>query len=214
MGCKGFLYGTIVREPLALMDSTGQYNNFNVENVTRWLQQATGQEPRPLHGPADCKSNLCRKHHSEQHLKCGVAWQFFDNFVTRSFNGLEGWRLPPGGVNTSHVEHATRVISGLDVVMDLATLTADLSQLEQVLGWRLDPPGPVNITGSEKGFMSKVRASGRDTMTLETIDILPVELFEFLRNLNRFDSALYGTSSLNAKRKTAAASAALSLPAH
>merc|ERR1712087_642618 len=66
--------------------------------------------------------------------------QPFDNFIVRTLGGFDTMRLPPGGVNQSHLEHALEVLSRFHLVIPLEHMHSNLAKanMDKVLGWHIE----------------------------------------------------------------------------
>lgn len=111
-----FLYVTIVREPIALMRSTLLNDLFDVEEVFALKKGAV---------PEMTKSDYLFE----------GGYQHFDNFLTRSLNGREVYRLPYGHITRKHLDNAKQMLSKFDLVIDLNHLDIEMPRLFKMLHW-------------------------------------------------------------------------------
>eukprot|EP00931_Biecheleriopsis_adriatica_P116709 TRINITY_DN92319_c0_g1_i1.p1 TRINITY_DN92319_c0_g1~~TRINITY_DN92319_c0_g1_i1.p1 ORF type:complete len:291 (+),score=53.33 TRINITY_DN92319_c0_g1_i1:72-944(+) len=171
---EAFLYGIMLREPMSMMESTANYNKFsNLDKLIPWLESAS------MNSLVEHPCGEGCKHVGHEEL----GWQVFDNFVTRSLNGLEGFEVPPRGLHQRHLEHAKQVIADLDVVMILERIREDVKQLRSVFGW----------TGLD---VTKEIHSQRHSFLLQGT------LMKSLYAINGFDRELYDFAFQMAQNRT------------
>lgn len=160
-----FLYGTMLREPLRLIESAVNYNAFDVKAVVRWLKSSPSS-------PTGCGAPC--KHHGHKAL----SWQLFDNFAVRSFNGLTGWTLLPGQVGEEHLQVAKERVSQMDVILTLEALDENYWQLVSVFNWK-----PKNQTTKSNKHYHRVRIAGPELQYLEKLNYYDKQLYQFAQQL-------------------------------
>lgn len=172
------LMGTILRDPVATMETAWRVHSFNMESILSTLRTGALTEQEKAH-------------------PCLPAWDHFhhfDNFATRSLSGM--YLVPPQGVTQQHLEVGLYVLRSMDVVLVLEDLKDNMAQLSATFGWDLsllDPDKPVKSLGSdtakeEKNFDQETAA--------------------YLTRVNQWDYALYRYARQRANELTQQAASA------
>ena len=176
---KHFLYGTMLRKPLALIESALNYNKFKLQKVVRWLRQ------RP--NTTVCEEACDHSGHDS------LSWQLFDNFAVRSFNGLDGWNTLPNMVTERQLETAKSWLQKMDVVTILEDLHEDYVQFESKFGWM-----KVNVSQKANERKHFLEIHGPPLQFLQHLNRFDMELYAFGKELarNKTAAALNWTSSV------------------
>lgn len=162
--CDQLLVGTMLRNPLAGVQSTLLANTFDKAALLDVLR--TG------------------KVHEVPHKPCLPDWdtyQHFDNFATRSLGG--GYEAPPRGVTREHLERAKERLRRMDVVLILEELRLHLPQLSAVLGW-----DTAHLDSGRKSHGHNCRRkeavlTANETEFLTSLNALDFELYEYANEL-------------------------------
>ena len=165
------MYGTMLRHPLGLIESTFNYNRFKVQKVARWFRQ------RP--NTTDCGDACQHSGHA------ALSWQIFDNFAVRSFNGLEGWNTMPSMVTEKQLEVAKEWLSKMDVVTILEDLHVDAVQFQSAFGWN-----GVNVSQKANQRAHFVELHGPPLLFFRELNKYDLQLYEFAKQLAQNRSAL------------------------
>mmetsp|Transcript_92410 Transcript_92410/g.198100 ORF Transcript_92410/g.198100 Transcript_92410/m.198100 type:complete len:303 (+) Transcript_92410:67-975(+) len=175
--CKdSFLYGIMVRNPMSLMLSDLNFNHWDADNLTSWLQEGKAN-------PDAVCGNRC-----EHTGWPTLGWQLFDNFAVRSLNGYEVWTKPPGHITSEDLEQAKRHLEKMDVVMVVEDLSQDKVQLEQVFGWSDIPLDAVNEHDHEANFTET------QWTFLNELNAFDYALYEFGRGIAKQRDRQYSPS--------------------
>eukprot|EP00929_Paragymnodinium_shiwhaense_P007918 TRINITY_DN111843_c0_g1_i1.p1 TRINITY_DN111843_c0_g1~~TRINITY_DN111843_c0_g1_i1.p1 ORF type:complete len:419 (+),score=76.14 TRINITY_DN111843_c0_g1_i1:77-1333(+) len=151
VSCDSLLSGTMLRDPIASLETTLVANNFDKAAIVQMLQ------------PGDSSST------DAAHSACLPQWdtyQHADNFAVRSLSGA--YLVPPGGMTDEHLQLAKQRLAAMDVVLVLEDLADHLPQLEKILDWdvsRIDTSHKVNsfrdgrppvLTDEERAFFGGI----------------------------------------------------------
>jgi len=169
-----FLYGIMMREPMSLMRSIA-YFDFHLHRVLGFIEFLQGRVDEVAVRNKDGRLM--------------ASWKFFDNFMVRSLNGIQGWSKPPRGVDMQDLESAKRRIDALDVVMLLEKLNNHTKQLEVVFGWQ-------PLWNSKR--VNRNKASKKEFWV--------GDVYKFFYDVNVYDRMLYSFAIEVADRKTGALS--------
>jgi len=127
--CKDdFIYGITLRHPIARIESYANWNSKAVKGE-QWkdfmicIQAKDASECPAFDGSAVSQANR--------------GYQLWDNLNIRVLLGYDVFKLPPGGVNTSHLSEAIRLLKQFDLVLTLEGFSSELAQqkMRKVLGW-------------------------------------------------------------------------------
>jgi hypothetical protein len=116
--CTEALFGTMLRDPVAGMQSTLVANKYDKAAIMKIMETSQNM--------------------TAEHSACLPSWdtyQHFDNFATRSISGA--YMLPPGGVTQEHLDMAKQRLRDMDVVLVLEELKQHAPQLSDKFGWDL-----------------------------------------------------------------------------
>jgi len=159
-----FVYATLLREPMSTMLSEADYGDASYEEGQRmtWVRNAI-----------ECieVGMWCRE----------KDWFIFDNLMVRTFSGV-GLKVPPGGVNSAHLDAAIKVLRGFNLVLLMNRLDDPRTPraYERTIGW----PFPLNRTDTSarinKGDHQVDLNAHTDTISrLRAINTFDFQLFEF-----------------------------------
>lgn len=122
----GFVYATLLREPLSTMISEANFNSEITVSGRRktWLRNVM----KCIEVGMWCEEEM---------------WYVFDNFMVRTFSGI-GFTVPPGGVNSSHLHAAIKVLRSFDLVLLWNRLDDPRTPraFERTIGW----PFPLHVS--------------------------------------------------------------------
>eukprot|EP00440_Ansanella_granifera_P035843 gb/GFBE01038879.1/.p1 GENE.gb/GFBE01038879.1/~~gb/GFBE01038879.1/.p1 ORF type:complete len:345 (+),score=84.42 gb/GFBE01038879.1/:1-1035(+) len=109
--CDGPLFGTILRDPIAAMESALVANKFNKGDILHTLKN------------------------NNSHPKAGALDRYnrFDNFLTRSLSGA--FQVPPGALSVKQLTKAKDQLKRMDVLMVMEELSEHAKQLSHTFGW-------------------------------------------------------------------------------
>jgi len=183
--CPGFIYATILREPLAKVNSMRIYLGDQVGgNPSRFGSVSD------MLGTSDTLKQMLGRG-TGQHKVTGHTWTghpqhtplFYDNSNVRLIANLMS--VPAGGINETHLEQAKYV---LQTQFDVVGITEDLLDVKkasvffQRLGWNLSTSALSTRHNSMRNFKTKV-----DTQRF----VLQPEDEEWWKKLNIWDIQLY-----------------------
>jgi hypothetical protein len=140
--CPQFMYGTMLRAPLDLMDSIANVHEHDAVSSTAATIGGTHvTHTHDLLGPLYNTLVLSQGGQAQAERVRPIidriwnlpSWTYFDNFQTRTF--ANAMNLPPGGVTEAHFAQAVQFLEKLDVVVVLDELTARAPNLVQAVGW-------------------------------------------------------------------------------
>lgn len=179
--CNNYLYGTILRDPLAAARSTLVNNRFT-----------DIEKQRILSGIRNGDSNVDTPSypgHDHGRLPNWDNYHHFDNFATRTLSG--DYTVPAGMMEMKHLEKAKARLQSMDVVLLLEELADHSVQLETSFGW--------NMTGA----FAKTKDNSHPEE--HTVQAFTEEEEEFLRTVNHLDYELFAFGASLAANRTAAA---------
>ena len=114
--CLGdFVYGTILRHPLARLQAHMCQHNLSLEDVHRALDGLPSNAHCDSDSPVMCSATA------------------FDNFYIRALLGKLGTSLPVGGVTTVHLQRAAAVLNRFEAVMIMELDLDSAAQRVQLL---------------------------------------------------------------------------------
>jgi hypothetical protein len=158
-----FVYGIAVRDPIARLES-----QINFDWIDSWRQWIDCISEANMKSCPACTDNLKAK----KDATCVTPW-YFDNFIVRTLAGYDTLILPPGAINSSHVELARRTLANISIQVPVEHLNDKLAKkdLKNILGWHLPRREHANTKEHWMRFAPK--------------DV------ERLRQINRFDIEIY-----------------------
>ena len=140
--CLGdFVYGTILRHPLARLQAHMCQHTLSLEDVHRAL--------KGLPSNAHCLS--------DSPVMCSAT--AFDNFYIRALLGKLGTSLPVGGVTTVHLQRAAAVLNRFEAVMVMELDLDSAAQRVQLLALAPGFAQDMHLNESSRSF------SGDDNYT-------------------------------------------------
>eukprot|EP00929_Paragymnodinium_shiwhaense_P020196 TRINITY_DN13532_c0_g1_i1.p1 TRINITY_DN13532_c0_g1~~TRINITY_DN13532_c0_g1_i1.p1 ORF type:complete len:385 (+),score=117.71 TRINITY_DN13532_c0_g1_i1:71-1225(+) len=166
--CSDAISGTMLRDPLAGMQSTMIANHFDKAAILDILRTGNGAE-------------------AANHSLCLPAWdtyQHFDNFATRSISGA--YLKAPGELTKDDLEAAKQRLRDMDVVMILEELGDHVPQLSTKFGWDTSHiQSKKKFNSWRPGITAKSRLEDGDKDFLRQVNALDYELYEFAKSLAR-----------------------------
>mmetsp|Transcript_156010 Transcript_156010/g.276724 ORF Transcript_156010/g.276724 Transcript_156010/m.276724 type:complete len:154 (-) Transcript_156010:92-553(-) len=112
-------------------------------------------------------------------------WFVFDNFMVRTFSGI-GHTVPPGGVNSSHVHAAMKVLQSFDLVLLMNRLDDPRTSraYERTIGWPFPLHGSDKSTRvNEGGDQVDLHAQAEIITRLTEINAFDLQFFEFAEQM-------------------------------
>lgn len=177
--CSEFDHGTLLREPLSLMLSQHNYDNWynvNFNHGSALFLPAAMLAVR--HAVAKRNAPFPVRQLGEERTR------FFDNFQVRVFSGQ--YDAPFGGVTRQDLEAAKSRLQNFRVRGVLEDLASSGDELFQQLGWpaRSQRQHTTRPNAGNKAYAEQFRAS--DASMLESLNSLDRELYEFVRSKRTF----------------------------
>lgn len=146
--CPGFLYGTMLRDPMALVDSIASVHAGDLPG-----SDAAKDGGAPVRHTADVlgpvrdalkllatanqtKAGLLARAENRpihEHIWSLDTWKYFDNFQTRLL--ADALDVPAGALTADHLRRAEEALDRFDVVLVLEDLQEDAPQLVEGFGW-------------------------------------------------------------------------------
>mmetsp|Transcript_125034 Transcript_125034/g.266874 ORF Transcript_125034/g.266874 Transcript_125034/m.266874 type:complete len:305 (+) Transcript_125034:95-1009(+) len=127
--CEGFLYGTLLREPVSHAVSMATYDRINANRDIECLRSGALQCDQSLFWPK----------------KPVHSWIVFDNYQIRTLLGEEGLKIPPRQVTEQHAQQVIAMLSKFDLVSVVDELdSATPEMLKNTFGWNITSAPPSN----------------------------------------------------------------------
>jgi len=127
--CKDdFLYGITLRDPVSRIESYANWNS-NAVNGAEWKGYMSCIQRR--------NASACPAVEGRPIARVNWGYREWDNFNIRVLGGYDVMRLPPGGVNASHLAAAVDLLEQFDLVLLLEDLESGctMAEMKRVLGW-------------------------------------------------------------------------------
>jgi len=174
--CEGFMYGTLLREPVSHALSFANYELIDVARDLECLRS----------GALSCDQWMfIRRPESWGNVSYPTvqSWIVFDNYQVRTLLGEDGLKIPPGQVTEQHARKVIAMLSKFDLVSLVEELDGAMPRmLGDTLGWRNTSVPHANTKMPYESIPRKP-ISDQDMAYLEELNKIDRIVFDYFKHV-------------------------------